>query len=191
MKRLILFGFLLFSMPAQALTVLQLNAEQMTHLSKWVFVGECTEVKTVRLRNVGKAIEVTFAVEDMIKGPRQNTITYRQIASLQGEPSIGADLPTYEVGEESLVFLSEEGPKGLTAPIGIFQGKFDMVTNTNGTRYIRNGVNNKGLFVGLKKSPQFKSLKINTAEKNMIQQNGGALPLETFTSLVKKYVSQE
>ena len=130
---------------------------------------------------------ITYDVEEMIKGEPTARVTFRQLG-LTGDSSdhqemgdltvvgVFRELPRYEVGEESVVFLSEEGRLGLTAPVGLMQGKFDVKV-TDGKKTVVNGAGNRGLFIGWKK---------RLKEKNLVKQNGGELPLDNFVSLVKK-----
>ena len=184
---LLLFAFLAVSSPAFSLTVLQLNLEQLTALSQKVFVGRCASVVQER-DSAGRPVQViTYDVEEMIKGEPTARVTFRQLG-LTGDSSdhqemgdltvvgVFRELPRYEVGEESVVFLSEEGRLGLAAPVGFMQGKFDVKV-TDGKKTVVNGAGNRGLFIGWKK---------RLKEKNLVKQNGGELPLDNFVSLVKK-----
>jgi len=190
---------LAFSISAGALTVLQLNLEQLTGLSEKIFVGRCVDVtqeKDAKGRTVQK---VTFDVLQTLKGDPETQVTFRQLGfvegaagleSLQTPPdvqvqSLDRDLPHYQVGEESIVFLSAPGDSGITAPVGLGQGKF-TVMETGGAKTVVNGAGNRGLFIGADKSPKIKAMFLTSADKSLMKVNGGALPYDAFVSLVKK-----
>jgi hypothetical protein len=205
MKRsLWLAAFVLaLSPPAWALTVLQLNLEQLTGLSEKVFVGRCVDVqqeKDAKGRNVQK---VTFDVIEMLKGDPEAQVTFLQLGLVDGTAgapglslpsdvrvqSLDRDLPHYEVGEESVVFLSAPGGSGLTSPVGLEQGKF-AVQSEDGSKTVVNGAGNRGLFIGANKSLKIKSLTLTSADQKLMKTNGGPLPYDTFVSLVKKLAAQ-
>lgn len=189
-------SFLLLPVVAFPLTVLQLNLEQLTALSEKIFIGRCASVVSER-DSAGRPIQVvTYDVDTMLKGEPAERVTFRQLGladegsglqELGGVTTVGVfrELPRYTVGEEAVVFLSEEGRLGLTAPVGLMQGKFEVKT-TDGEKTVVNGAGNRGLFIGRKESPKFKSLSLTAKEKRLVKQNGGLLPLDGFVSLVKK-----
>jgi len=164
--------------------VLQLNLEQLTALSEKVFVGKCTAVET-RRDSAGRLVQsVTFRVEEMLKGKPEEEVIFRQI--VPSEVGMFQDLPSYEVGEETVVFLSEPGKSGLTAPVALKQGKFDVRTLPSGEKRVMNGLENRGLFIGWQKSPQLKSMTLTKQEKTLLKKNGGEISYSDFTSLVRK-----
>ncbi len=169
------------SASALALGVLQLNLEQLTALSEQVFVGRCVSVQQQK-DNSGRPIQVvTFEVEEMLKGNSAKTITFRQIGYVSSEKlgdaeasGIFREMPQYEIGEEAVIFLSAPSRLGLTAPVGLFQGKFDVTTDSFGVKQVVNGIGNRGLFMGWK-----------GAEKNLSTSQGN-ISYQDFISLVKK-----
>lgn len=202
MKRKILFSlaFVLAAAAASALTVLQLNLEQLTGLSDKVFAGRCVSVegeKDAAGRNVTK---VTFDVTENLKNTPEKQVTFRQIGLVDGGDDIGMrdgmriegldrDLPRYEVGEEAIVFLSAPGNSGLTAPVGLSQGKFSVVADGS-ARSVVNGAGNRGLMIGASQSPKLKALATTSAGKKLTANNGGEIPYSDFVSLIKSLASQ-
>lgn len=188
------------SAPASALTVLQLNLEQLTSLSEKVFVGRCVGVEADGEFKGHKVQKVTFEVIDMLKGEPSKTVTFHQLGIVDGGEDLGMkegvkiqglerDLPQYQVGEEAIVFLSAAGGSGITAPVGLAQGKF-AVTTHGGVKSVANGVGNRGLFIGADKSPRMKAMSLSPADRKMMAVNGGDLPYSDFVSLVKKLAAQ-
>lgn len=173
----------LMALPAWGLTVLQLNLEQLAALSEKVFVGRCLSVGAARDRSGRQVQTVTFQIEEMLKGEPAEKVTFRQLAA--SPDGIFPELPQYEVGEEAVVFLSEAGGLGLTAPVGLGQGRFRIETTENG-RGVINGTGNRALFRGWKKSPRYKSIGLTSSEKKLIRSSSGPLPYEDFLSVVRK-----
>lgn len=196
-KSLVLIVFvLLVSASVNALTVLQLNLEQLTALSEKVFSGQCVSVVSEKDAS-GRPVEtVTFRVDKMLKGEPSDTVTFRQLSA--GAEGVSAkntavqgvfrELPRYQKGEEEVIFLSEEGEWGLTAPIGLSQGKFKVTTSSDGQKFVANGLANRGLFMGWKKSPAFQKAAVNAGALKLVShsRSGAPLPFEDFTSLVSK-----
>lgn len=189
---LILAGFF-SSFSAVALTVLQLNIAQLTDLAARVFVGTCVSVRQATDSSGRKIQYVTYKVQETIKGDPANTITFKQIVLQNGpsqpsimEHSLVGDMPQYEPGEEAVVFLSGESRLGFTAPVGIFQGKFDVQTDTAGNKTVVNALDNRGLFIGMRSSPTLKAMSLSSSEKQMVNTNSGEMDYSDFVNLVKK-----
>lgn len=194
-----LAAFFLIASQSQAMMVLQLNLEQLTALSEKVFVGRCVSVVSSRDAE-GRPIQtVTYDVIDMLKGASARQVTFQQLDASdealvtldrRGTNDLFRDLPHYTVGEESVVFLSEAGVLGLTAPIGLKQGKFSVRTTESG-KLVVNDQDNQGLFLGFSKSPRMKALALNAPEAQAVRSNSGAVTYDVFVSLVRKVVSSQ
>jgi hypothetical protein len=199
-KILLSLALLTVALPSSALTVLQLNLEQLTALSEKVFVGRCVGVEADGDFKGQRIQKVAFEVIEMLKGEPSKTVTFRQLGTVDGGEEFGMkdgvslqglerDLPRYHVGEEAVIFLSEAGGSGLTAPVGLVQGKFE-VADKAGLKTVANGAGNRGLFIGADKSPRLKSMSLTPADRKMMAVNGGDLPYSDFVSLVKKLAAQ-
>lgn len=197
MKQKILFSlaFILIASVATSLTVLQLNLEQLTGLADKVFAGRCVSVEGEKDEAGRNVTKVTFEVTENLKNTPEKKVIWRQIGLVDGSDEIGMrggmriegldrELPRYEVGEEAVVFLSAPGKTGLTAPVGLSQGKFS-VSGMGGEKSVINGAGNRGLMIGAGKSLKLKSLAATTAGKKLAENNGGELPYTDFVSLVK------
>lgn len=183
-KFLFLVLFLFFCRPGLAFLVVQLNLEQLTALAERVIVGKCLEVRSWRDRNGRPVQYVTFEVSETLKGKPESRVTFKQLLIDTEEESQGlstttavSELPSYAEGEEAILFLSGASEIGLTAPVGLNQGKFTVQT-AQGRKWVANGIGNRGLTVGLKKSGRLKAAKIPLS--------GQPLRYEEFVSLVKK-----
>jgi len=149
---------LCFPTHAAATMVMSITVEELAARAEKVFVGTCTNVSH-RVNGLGIPVtEVTFAVSEVVKGEVGSTVTFQQIDTqaqqgplkaaskdiLQENPrgffaKAGiANLPNYRPGEEVLLFLAAPGKLGLTAPIGLTQGKLPVTTLTSGEKVITN-----------------------------------------------------
>lgn len=184
---------------ASAQMVVDLNLEQMTALSDQVFTGKCAKISKSTDSSWHSIQEVTFDVEEVLKGDPVPTVTFKQLVSgakeirgTQGErvvvQGLFHELPTYRVGEESIIFLSAADPgSGLTAPIGLAQGKF-KVTNSSQGKLVVNGHNNKALFpsYSTQKNTLLQTLSLSSSESLLLDTTQGELPYTAFASMVKK-----
>jgi hypothetical protein len=143
---------------AQAAMVLPVNVEELAGRAEKIFVGTCTKVEQKVNANGIPVVEVTYSVQEGLKGEVGKTVTFQQLDAARGEPSAQASssqspyrvnstwkaaatsvrLPTYAKGEKTLLFLARPGKMGITAPIGLLQGKLPISTSANGEQVITN-----------------------------------------------------
>jgi hypothetical protein len=149
---------MLSTMTAEAVMVLPVNVEELASRAEKIFVGTCTNVENKVNASGIPVLEVTYSVQEGIKGEVGATVTFQQLDSTRGEPASRASsapspyrvnsiwkaaatsvrLPTYIKGEKTLLFLARPGQMGVTAPIGLFQGKLPISTSTAGEQVITN-----------------------------------------------------
>lgn len=150
--------FTIFITRVEAVMVMPLTVEQMAQRAEKIFVGTCTKVEhTVNAQGM-PVIEVSFSVSATLKGEVGDTVMFRQIdptarqetdLTLPQGPHVRvgslwsaatlAGVPTYIPGEEVMLFLAKVGPLGLTAPIGLWQGKMAVMTTASGEKRVTNG----------------------------------------------------
>lgn len=150
---------LLCSAHVDAVMVTPFNVEELTKRAEKVFVGTCMKVsRSVTTQGI-PVVEVTFAVTESVKGDVGTTVTFQQIDPQGQRPTVTspapdervsenpqsifsaaaiATLPRYTPGEEALLFLAAPGKFGLTAPIGLTQGKLPVTTLASGEKIITN-----------------------------------------------------
>lgn len=134
---------------AEAAMVMPLNVEEMARRADKIFVGTCLKVeREVNAQGI-PVLTVTFAVSEGLKGAVGNTVTFQQLDPTPQQPANPrvrsmwsaaalAGVPMYSPGEEALLFLARAGKLGLTAPIGLFQGKLPVTTTPAGKKRITN-----------------------------------------------------
>jgi hypothetical protein len=134
---------------AEAVMVTPLSIEEMTQRAEKIFVGTCTRAERSVSPQGIPIVTLTFTVGEVIKGDVGPTVTFRQldpapqssrnprVRSMWSGATL-ANVPTYTPGEESLLFLAREGQLGLTAPVGLLQGKLPVATAPTGERQITN-----------------------------------------------------
>ncbi len=145
----LLLAGVLRTATATAFTALPLSVAQMAQRADKIFVGTCTAVEE-QVNEYGLSVlTVTFTVHEAVKGEVGQTVTFRQLNPIQpppAHPGVGGlrlmistfGLPSYTSGEEAVLFLAKEGKIGLTAPIGITQGKMPVAVASAGAKQVTN-----------------------------------------------------
>lgn len=98
--------------------------EIMTYSNK-IFVGVCTKIEEISKDPIGPGdtVRLTFKVADGIKGVEgKNEVIFKQHSTVNAAID-------YEVGEKYVLFLSGESKYGLTSPVGLSQGHFQVYKN--------------------------------------------------------------
>jgi len=148
--------------PAAASQVRPVNLEQMTERAVLIFAGRCLETGVVHDAALGREVTVaTFEVERAVKGDPGKTVTVRMAVfdDVSGTPG----RPQFETGAEVVLFLYGESRLGLTSPVGLGQGRFDVVTDKAGRRLALNALANRNLLRDL--TPEGKA-RLGTAFEN-------------------------
>lgn len=138
------------------------NLEQMTVRAARIFSGHCLSTETSFDPALGaKVVVTTFEVERSVKGDRGRTVTVR----MPGGDEVG--VVRFRPGEEVVLFLYEESALGFSSPVGLGQGRFEVVTDKLGRRIAVNDVANRGLFTGLTPEARTRlSSSLQTAEED-------------------------
>lgn len=152
---------LLFATAATATTVQQLNLEEMTTSAAYVYRGAVLGVEEGTTSYAGAEIpHVTYTIEvtEAFKGVEVgDVLTLRMVGELDAEPQVDGDLvtfppfpdmPSFSVGGEYLLLTTAPSPLGLSAPVGLGQGSFEI--GGVGLETARNEADNVGLFRGMK-----------------------------------------
>jgi hypothetical protein len=123
--------FLTAAWTAEATTVRWLSLQELVDRADRIFVGTVAAVSESRDEQGRWATFVTFTVSQSLKGnvPRELKIKQfgRKTPAEDGSILRIPGLPTYEVGEEAVLFLDKDSRWGFTSPVGLGQGKFKVI----------------------------------------------------------------
>jgi hypothetical protein len=119
-----------------------LTLEELVAGARTIFVGRCVAVRDVESRWAGvPAREAEFSVAELVKddgagatrrgapatgGAGSATPNHVRVRQIAGRAVPGL-LPSFEVGQEVLLFLHGDSGTGLTSPVGLVQGVFTIV----------------------------------------------------------------
>ena len=118
-------------MPAtapRAMKVAALGIEEVVARADRIFVGTCVEARGERDPEHGIVVtRYTFSVSRPVKGQVGGTVTFQQYGGSAGKRRTVIDgLPVYRPGEEVVLFLKPDSAWGLTSPVGMFQGRYEV-----------------------------------------------------------------
>lgn len=145
----------LFASQAFATTVVQMNLDQLTERSATIVRGVVRDITQTTVRGGGgelPALQYTVEVSEIFKGEVSSAkdvrvVEFKILGNLDNMKA-GKVLPSFPVmqkGKEYLLFISPNGPIGLTTTMGLSQGCFNFVNSHS----VVNGFNNSGLFKGM------------------------------------------
>jgi hypothetical protein len=147
----VIFTCALASSALEASQVRSLDLGQMTHRAARIFAGRCVSSKVVFDPVAGAEVTVaTFRVDRAVKGVSGRTVTVRMsgASSDPGSADAHSPVPIFSRGEEVVLFLYGESSLGLSAPVGLGQGRFEVITDKQGVKRAINAAGNENLTRG-------------------------------------------
>lgn len=116
-----------FAGIASAATVLRFDTEDLTDRAAVIVHGKVTYKQSRKTAKGSIVTDLRLEVITPVKGLQGKTFGFAVFGGVLGtRGSAISGAPTFELGEEVLVFLDREGKAGLRTPIGLAQGKFSI-----------------------------------------------------------------
>lgn len=130
-------------LPVRAASVLPLYLDEVIDTSAIAFEGRVTASRTVRDEATQLIVTyTTFEVRDVLKGAVAATHEIKQLGgTLPDGGGLGyrvQGIPSFDVGEEYIVFLAGTSALGFSSPVGLSQGRFG-IQGGGGGRRVSNG----------------------------------------------------
>lgn len=169
-----------------ATTVRPLSLKEITSSAKTVFYGTCLKAEPVEHSSPGiPVVEYTFEVKQAIKGvAKGETYVFRQVRSGDDGGAGISGVPSYQPGQQYMLFLHGKSGRGLTSPVGLQQGTFKAVKTRDGKLGLMNLLNNRNLTYGLTDAGAADS-GLSAQEYEMLKRQG-AIPLDRFTTIIDR-----
>ncbi len=191
------FG-LFYTARLEGTSIEKMNLLEMVNRAGRIIVGTCVAVaeKTMPTANGGEIAytSYTFAVSKSIKGQVGAMMELRQFL-YPGANSAGrvntkiVGMPSYRVNEEYLLILTSESSLGLSAPVGLPQGCFQVISNDKtGAKEVVNGMNNAGLFHNFPSDFRLFKQTLTASESQILAQKQGPFEYDAFVGLLEKLV---
>lgn len=173
-------------------TIAPVSLDQMAKAAGKIVIGRCLSASPqmlsqetasrLRLPGTARITEYVFHIEQTLKGQKHQALHFKQISSLTGirGQSVLYSMPAYEIGQDYLLFLTQESEIGLCSPVGLFQGAFRLQRDPSGQVLAINGNQNLGLFTQKFPIERILSRKLTPSEKTFSEQGKGPLPVQTL-----------
>jgi len=132
-----------------------------------------------------QTVVVTLSVTKVLKGEAASTFTFRQFLW------DAHDLPVfagYKGAGEVLFFLNPVSPYGLTSPVGLEQGRFRVIRDAKGNRYVLNGRGNSDLFNQVSAKASSRGLTFSRQVREMLLKPTGQAPLNALEDAIQTLV---
>ena len=126
---------------ATATTVQKFSRQDLAKKSESIVIGKVEDVSS-RQDAANKEIYtyITLSVSESVKGAKgEKLVTIRQLGGTVGNIiSAVPGMPTFKPGEQVVVFLSPKDQAGYPWVMGLQQGKYSVLTDDNGVKFVRN-----------------------------------------------------
>jgi hypothetical protein len=185
----------LSALPAGAVSVLQMNLEELVDNSDKIFRGTVLDIRETTVTVGGGTLPVVvyrFRVDEAFKGTFQESkgMTIAEVRMLgklktgtAGSPmhasSIIPELPRLQVGQDYLLLVTRSSTIGLSTTVGLGQGRFEL-RGKPGQEVAINGNNNRGLFGSASAGPT----------RSQAGQQEGPLPYTALAGMIRGIVGQ-
>ena len=129
-----------------------------------------------------QTIVITLLVTRVLKGVAGSTLTFRQF---YWDSSDASSLAGYKGAGEVLLFLNPVSQYGLTSPVGMERGRFRVLRDTTGKRYVVNGRGNLGLFNAVPAKATSRGIAFSKPVLEMMANSGGKASLDAFEEAIQ------
>ncbi len=177
--------------PSHAFSSPPMNLADLVRHSSAIVVGTVSGVTQSAEPGKLPYTQIQVKVSETITGRRapDGTLTFRQfglqtpLPAANGRKFVGlvAGMPTYQTGDQVVLFLGRISSIGLRTTAGLQQGKFVARAGN-----LQNEANNSGLFQNV----SFAGRTLNDKELAMVETKQGAVATDTFLGLVRRAVNE-
>ncbi len=184
---LALIFFLLSAAPAfsqGAASTAPADLDQLVQRAQTIVRGRVTSAQIEphpQFPNL-RTVVITLAVTKVLKGAAGSTLVFRQF---QWDAREASSLAAYKSEGEVLLFLNPVSQYGLTSTVGLEQGRFRVLLDEKGNRYVVNGRGNMGLFQGVPAKASARGIAFSRQVQDMLANPNGRAPLDSFEESVR------
>jgi hypothetical protein len=128
-------------------------------------------------------VVVSMAVSDTYKGKPQKSFSFRQYL---WDPRHAA--AEYVKGQELVLMMGPVSELGLSSPVGLEQGRFQVSRNEKGEKVAVNARGNFGLFNGVEQRARARGLILSARTAGMAREHkSGPLPLSDLENAIRSF----
>lgn len=126
-NRALVVAGVLFAGVANGATVLRFDSDDLTERAAVIVHGKVA-AKSARKSKTGEILtDLRLDVIELVKGARGKTFSFSVFGGVLGNKGTAiSGAPTFEVGEEILLFLDKTNDQGLRVAVGLSQGKYTI-----------------------------------------------------------------
>ena len=143
------------------------NLAQMTDEAGTILQGRVVSVRMEphpQLSNL-QTVVVTLQVDQVLKGQSAQTYTFRQYTwDYRGT----ARRTGYAPGQNLLLLMTKPSQYGLSSPVGLEQGRFQITADSQGRLVAANGHGNAGLFANMTADVQKRGIALSRSMSSVV-----------------------
>jgi hypothetical protein len=141
-----------------------------------------------QLKNL-MTVVVTINVDKTLKGSSDKTLTFRQyVWDIRDK----ADAMGYGKSQELILMLGPVSQYGMTSPVGLEQGRFRVIRDSNGNASAINGRRNAGLFASLERRAKAKGIALPSRSAQLARtSNPGPVPLDDLEEVIRTFAKEK
>ena len=137
-----------------------------------------------QLQNLTTVV-VTMRVVETFKGTAASTLTFRQFV---WDIRDKYDVAGYRKGQELLLLLNADSAYGLTSPVGMEQGRFEISRDAKGVVVATNGQANRGLFANMAQQLNQPGARLSEPTSALVTRHrSGPVPLVQLEEVIKQF----
>jgi len=162
----------------------QADLDQLVQSAESIVRGQVTSVTIEphpQFPNL-QTVLVTMSVSKVLKGSVGSTLTFRQFVWDARDASV---LARYKGAGEVVFFLNPVSRYGLTSPVGLEQGRFRVIRDQTGARYVVNGRGNLGLFNLVSEKATSRGITLSKPVRQLLTGASEKASLDSFEAAVQ------
>lgn len=165
-----------------------MNLAQLVDRAAVIVRGNVVEARVEKHPELSSIwmLVITVRVQEALKGAPGSTYVYRQFL---WDARDRADAAGYKQGGEVLLLLTPPSEYGLSAPVGMQQGRFLLTTDALGAKQAVNGAGNAGLFRDLQADLMRKGVEVSARVAAMVARpQAGPVAWDDLRALIQSLV---
>jgi hypothetical protein len=180
----VLFAFTVSAFAQGGASTAQADLDQLVQSAQNIVRGQVISARIEphpQFPNL-KTLVITLSITKVLKGAAGSTLTFRQ---LQLDTRDASSMAGYKGAGEVLLFLNPVSQYGLTSTVGLEQGRFRVLSDGNGNRYVINGRANMGLFNPVSAKAAARGIALSRPVRQMLANANGKAALDPFEQAVQ------
>ena len=166
---------------------LPLGLDQLTQEADVIVRGYVISTKFEphpQLSNLTTVV-VSMSVTETVKGTPRKSLVFRQYV---WDVHDQLDTAEYRKGDELLLLLAPVSQYGLTSPVGLEQGRFQILRDKKGQAVAVNGRGNFGLFDSVERRAQAQGMQLSPRVTSLVRRtNSGPMPLSDLEDAIRAF----